>query len=97
MRILALETPVTGVKDEVFKPHLEAESRKVWELYQQNVIREVYFAEGEHRAVLVLECNSLEEAQDAIDSLPLVKEKCITFKLLKLKPYSGFGRLFKEV
>jgi len=95
MKILALESPVTGVKDESLKPHLEAEALRAWELYRQGIIREIYFAEGEHRAVLILECNSLEEAQAAIDTLPLVKEKLIIFKLLLLKPYSGFSRLFK--
>jgi muconolactone delta-isomerase len=96
MKILALESPVAGVTDEQLKPHLEAESRRVWELYQQGIIREIYFAEGEHRAALVLECSNTEEAQKVIDSLPLVRERCITFKLLRLKPYTGFGRLFKE-
>lgn len=97
MKIIALESPVAGVKDESLKPHLKAEALKAWELYQQGIIREIYFAEGEHRAVLILECNSIEEAQAAIDSLPLVREKLISFKMLVLKPYSGFGRLFKEV
>jgi hypothetical protein len=43
MKILAIEKEFAGKTAEDFKPHLEAEARKVWELYKKGVIREIYF------------------------------------------------------
>jgi hypothetical protein len=42
---------------------LEAEARGVWELYKKGVIREIYFRADRTSAVLILECENLEEAQ----------------------------------
>jgi hypothetical protein len=44
--------------------------------------------------VLVLECASLEEAHQALASLPLVQEGLIAFEIIPLVPYPGFKRLF---
>ena len=69
---------------------------KAWELYQQGIVRELYFRQDRAEAVLVLECKDTKEASKAIGSLPLVKEGLISFELIPLVPYSGFGRLFNE-
>jgi hypothetical protein len=94
MKILALEQEIPGTKNEDFTPHLKAEAVRVWELYQAGVLRELYFRQDRSEAVLVLECASVEEAHDALNSLPLVKEGLITFDVIPLVPYPGFARLF---
>ena len=94
MRILAIEKEVPGVTDEQFRPHLKAEAFRAWELYQAGVLRELYFRADRPDAVLVLECASVEEARDVLDTLPLVKARLIAFDLIPLKPYPGFARLF---
>ncbi len=94
MKILALERDTPGLADADFRPHLKAEARRAWELYQSGFIRESYFNADEHTAVLMLECASLEEAQAVLDTLPLVEHGLITFELIPLKPYDGFARLF---
>jgi len=38
---------------------------------------------------------SEREAQQAIDTLPLVWERQIRFDLMALKPYTGIARLFR--
>ena len=97
MKILALETEVNGVRDEQFTMELlVAESRRAWELYQEGTIRELYFNRNHYEAVLILECENTDEAQRVIDSLPLVKENLIGFKILSLVPYDGFARLFQQ-
>ena len=48
----------------------------------------------ENEAVLVLECASVIEANEIIETLPFVQAKLITFELIPLKAYSGFERLF---
>ncbi len=94
MKILALEKEVPGVTDEEFKPHLKAEAARAWELYQAGLFRELYFRQDWPGAVLVLECAGIEQANEALNTLPLVKEGLITFDIIPLGPYPGFSRLF---
>ena len=94
MKILALEREVPGVPDEAYEPHLRAEALQAWQLYQTDVVREFYFRGDWPGAVLVLECDGLEEARQVLASLPLVARGLIDFDLIPLKPYPGFGRLF---
>jgi hypothetical protein len=96
MKILAIEKEVPGVTDEEFRPHLKAEAAKVWALYQAGVFRELYFRQDWPGAVLVLECADVEEANEVLNTLSLVKEGLITFDVIPLIPYPGFARLFAE-
>jgi muconolactone delta-isomerase len=98
MKILAMEKEMPGVQGEDFKPHLKAEAERVWELYRAGVLRELYFRADWPGAVLVLECAGVEEANEVLGSLPLVREGLIAFDVIPLVPYPGFSRLFaKEV
>jgi hypothetical protein len=96
MKILAMEVEAEGVKAEQFTPHLKAEARHVWELYQRGVLRESYFRADRSEAVLILECADAKEARQTLDSLPLVQAGLIRFEVIPLVPYPGFGRLFGE-
>ena len=96
MKILALEVESGGVRPEQFALHLRAEARQVWELYQSGVIRELYFRADRSEAVLILECADVDEAQQTLESLPLVQAGLIHFDLIPLIPYPGFARLFEE-
>ncbi len=94
MKVLALERDRPGLTAADFQPHLKAEAARAWELHQAGVIRELYFDPREHTAVLILECASLEDAQAALNTLPLVEHGLIEFELIPLVPYDGFARLF---
>lgn len=97
MKILALEIEVSGIRDEQFTTELLVEeAERVWELYQEGTIRELYFSQDQYEAVLILECKDSAEAQRVIDSLPLVKAELIKFRILPLVPYDGFARLFSK-
>ncbi|BBE16689.1 hypothetical protein AQPE_0832 [Aquipluma nitroreducens] len=95
MKILAIEKELSGVQDLDYKPWLEAEARKAWELQQEGLIREMYFTD-EHCAVLILEAQDKAHAREIVDQLPLVQQKLIDFDLMALSAYSGFARLFKQ-
>ena len=97
MKILALEKEVPGVAAAAFTPHLQAEAARVWELQQAGVLREIYFRQDRSDAVLILECADVVEAQRVLGTLPLVREKLITFEVIPLKPYPGLARLFAGV
>ena len=93
MKILALEKEIPGNSPQDFQQYLRDEARHVWELQKAGVIREIYFARESHEAVIILECDSTEEAQQYLNALPLVQHDLITFRLLVLDPYTGFERL----
>ncbi len=94
MKILALEKESARAMAEAFQPYLREEAARAYELYQAGVIRELYFDQDRHTAVLVLECAEVSEARRVLGSLPLVRAGLITFDLIPLAPYSGFARLF---
>lgn len=96
MKIMALEREVS-TKAETFSPSiLRAEARRLWELVQEDVVREVHFCGDRHTAVVLVECAGSEEAQQVLATLPLVEAGLITFELLLLVPYAGFARLFRN-
>jgi hypothetical protein len=96
MKILALEIETPTVESQSFYPHLRQEAKQVWDLYQAEVIRELYFHRDAHTAILVMECASLDDARNHLSTLPLVKAGLIRFELIPLVPYTGFARLFTE-
>ena len=86
-----------GVTAERFTSHLKrAEAARVWELYQAGIFRELYFHQDRSDAVLVLECADATEANQALSTLPLVREGLIAFDVIPLIPYPGFSRLFAQ-
>lgn len=94
MKILALEHETGSATAEQFTPHLKTEAVRVWELYQSGILREIYFSQAEHTAVLILECTDTSEAHQVLNTLPLVRAGLITFQVIPLIPYSGWARLF---
>ncbi len=94
MKILAIERELPGATAEGFRPHLQAEARRAWELYQAGVFREMYFRADEAVAVLMLECADVGAAQAVLNTLPLVQAGLIAFDVIPLRAYPGFARLF---
>ena len=89
MRILALEIETAKASAADFQPHLVEEAKKVWQLYQGNVIREAYFRADRNAAVLVLECADVSEAEQALSQLPLVSAGLIGPKVPVALPPPG--------
>jgi muconolactone delta-isomerase len=97
MRILAIEREAPVVDDHAFTPELlQAEAQRAWELYQEGIVRELYFRADRTEAVILLECDSVEEAAAALDTLPLVQAGLVAFEFLPLRAYPGFARLFAK-
>lgn len=82
MKILALEKETSTATGELFAKYARAEAQKAWELQQAGFIREIYFREDQNSAVIVLEAESVEEAQNQLQQLPLVKNNLIEFELI---------------
>ena len=96
MKLIAIEHEVPDKSAADFAPHLRAEAQRVWELSQAGLIRESYFRTDRDEAVLVLECAGVEEAEDVLGSLPLVRAGLIQFEVIPLRAYPGFARLFSD-
>ena len=96
MKVLALGHDVVAQDDPRFADLRPAEARRVWEMYQADLLREVYFRADSPNGVLVFEVPDLPAARAAVDSLPLVAAGLIDFDLVPLRPYPGFARLFRD-
>jgi len=96
MKIIALSQERPEATREDFQPYLEAESRAVWDLHLQGILREIHFRTDRKSAALILECNSVDEAEDALATLPLVREQLISFDVIPLRPYDGYAKLFRD-
>ncbi|MDB5072524.1 MAG: hypothetical protein JWM87_3635 [Candidatus Eremiobacteraeota bacterium] len=71
---------------------LEAEAERARELYADGVFREVWSRKDHPGAVLLIEAASLDDAQAALESLPL-RQRGMLFvdAVVPLSPYRGFG------
>ena len=96
MKILAIEFELPRATEEHFQQQAKAEARKVWELTQAGIVREIYFRADKNEAVLMLECISVEEAKITLSTLPFVQNNLIGFELIPLRAYPGFERLFAD-
>ena len=96
MKVLARGHDVVAQDDPRFAELRPVEARRVWELYQADILREVYFRADRPNGVLVFEVPDVAAARAAVDSLPLVAAGLIDFELVPLRPYPGFARLFRE-
>lgn len=94
MQILAIDRFLPGTTMEKVQPHLKEEMVVTWEHYKQGKIRQLYFRQDNPGVVLMMECDSLEEAQELLDGLPLVKEQLIEFELIPLGYFEPLEALF---
>lgn len=94
MKILAIDKLLPGTTMENIQPHLKDEMKVAWDHYKIGKMREMYFRQNDMGVVLMLECDTLEEAQELIDELPLVKEKLVEFELTPLGPFEPLEILF---
>jgi hypothetical protein len=97
LKVLAIEKELASKTGTIDKALLEREARRAWELTQSGIFREMYFMSDRPLAVIILETDTIETAKKALDSLPLVQEKLISFDIIPLKAYPGFARLFKDL
>ncbi len=96
MKILALEYESPSADPDLMEAYLSAEARRMLELTQTGIIREIYFRAEKREAVLILECADAHEARDVLQTLPLVQAGLIAFEVIPLVPYNGFSRLIEE-
>lgn len=95
MKILAIEKESIGADWSNAENTLKAEALHVYNLYLDDTLREIYFNEH-NNAVLILECENLQYAEQVLQGLPLVMAGLIEFDVMQLNPYTGFKRLIGQ-
>ena len=95
MKILAISNDKKDIDWNKESETLEKEALQVYQLYLSGYLREIYFNEDSD-AILILECESIEKANELLNSLPLVKKGLIGFQVMSLHPYTGFDRIFNQ-
>lgn len=93
MKILAIDKFLPGTTMETVQPYLQDEMKISWKHYKEGTVREWYFRQDQPGVVLILECDSVDEAQNLIDEYPLVKEGLIAFDLIPLGPFEPLEAL----
>lgn len=94
MKIIAISQDIEGVDWNNAKEILKDEARQVYQFYLDGLVREIYFTDDEN-AVLILECETKEEAIKLLSRLPLVANNYIRFEVKELRPYTGLSRIMK--
>jgi muconolactone delta-isomerase len=94
MRILAIERELPMPVHQSLDELLHQEAAVVWDLQKHGIVRDIWFTTADRRAVIMLECAGVAEAQQHLATLPLVRTGLIDFTLLELRSYDGFERLF---
>lgn len=96
MKLLAIEKEISKVNWDEENEVLINESYRVYKLFQDGVIREIYFNQNDN-AIIVLESGSIEDAQQVLSTLPLVEAGLIHFDVMELRPYTGFSRIMYKL
>ncbi len=97
MKILVLPKPIEGVHRESLEQHAAEEIRAVWDLSAKGSVREFYVRAAEPaRVVLMLESAGVDEARDALETLPFAQRHLIDFDLIPLAPFVGLTHLFQS-
>lgn len=94
MKLLVIEKELKNIDLKEISEILVDEAKIVFELYIKDIIREIYFNEN-HCAVIILECESIEQSKEYLNLLSLVQKEYITFEIMELNPYTGFDRLIE--
>ena len=86
MKVLAIGH-TTG-KD--IQPYLEAANRRLAQLHNQGLIRDLFFKDDQSGPVLLLNDTTAEHARQQPATLPLVEHKLMTYDYIKLDDASPF-------
>ena len=94
MKILAIDTLKEGVTRDHLEPYLDKELNHAWDIYKSGKFREMYNRGDVPGVAFFMECDTLQEAHQIINQLPMVQAKLIEFKLIPLEPFTHWSRLF---
>lgn len=96
MQFIALSRRQPGTTQDLLAPHATEEANVAWQLHTEGVLRSVHICPDRPGSVIILECQSLSDAEAALARLPMVKDGLITFDVSRMIPYTGWAALFRD-
>ena len=75
---------------------LREEAEYIWNLQKNGILRNIWFTDPERDAVLLFESETKEKVQELTRYMPLVKNGLIGCRVMQLKAYDGYERLFSK-
>jgi hypothetical protein len=96
MKILTIIELAASADVSEVRRNLNAELRESWKLFSEDILREAYTTDDSGRVVFVLEAIDRAAAETELRRLPLVKLGYFSVRLIELRPFSNWARLFSE-
>ena len=75
---------------------LANEALIVWKNLLNGNLRNIWLTENTNDAILLFESENEDNVKRIMESLPIVQEHLISYKIIGLTPYKGLERLFSE-
>jgi hypothetical protein len=96
MRLIAFVDLAAGKRPADIAPHVQAESRAVWDLHKHGSLRSIQMRQTMTGAVMEFEADSPEIVRRQLQSLPAVRAGVLTIsEIVPLVPYTGYESLFR--
>jgi hypothetical protein len=92
MKVIAIAHRSETHSPEDFAPHLDAEADHALGLFGEEKFRELYSRTDGKGAIIVLEADSVEQAEAYLNSLPFAQRGMLSFDVYGTAPYRGFMR-----
>lgn len=96
MQILALSKRLPGTSDAQLAPLAAAEAAAAFALYAGGAFRSLHVLPDRPGAMVVLECEGVEDARQIMSALPMVRAGLIDFDYSRMLPYTNFKALFRD-
>lgn len=96
MQILVLDHPKAGVTFEDYLPHLLNETKHAWASVKSELIRQIYFRKDRPGIVIIMEADSLEQAQAECATFPLAQAGLLEFECIPFGSYTFWENLFAD-
>ena len=84
MKLLVIMDLVPGTTQEKIAPYLKEEAARAWELHKAGIFRDMNFRTDRPGVVNILECASIKEAKEVLNTLPLAKAGFLKFEIIPL-------------
>ena len=94
MKFLAIIDVDPDASIEDIRRDLSRELKGSWDLFAAGVLREAYLTDMQTRAVFILEATDRADAEDRLESLPLIASGAMRVGLIELRPFTNWSRLF---
>ena len=92
MKVMAIARPKAPLTPEQIKEHLPGEVPATLKLYLEGKIDQFWYrAQG--GPIFLMNAETAEQAQAALDTLPLVRAKLFEYELIPVGPLLPLGRL----